>query len=160
MPGDEYSAAVSGGLKLKGVGSGSRVSKGRKKKVKPVQHVEGGKDRLERVDGGEDGGLNQDLKPEDEEADAVRGRNLGGDGSRERSGQEGERDGEDATLLPPLQRAGKTEAELRHEERRRRRLDERLKREGTKTHKERVEELNRYLSNLSEHHDMPRIGPG
>lgn len=33
-------------------------------------------------------------------------------------------------------------------------LDERLKREGFKTHKERVEELNRYLSNLSEHHDM------
>ena len=33
-------------------------------------------------------------------------------------------------------------------------LDERLKREGVKTHKERVEELNRYLSNLSEHHDM------
>lgn len=33
-------------------------------------------------------------------------------------------------------------------------LDERLKREGIKTHKERVEELNRYLSNLSEHHDM------
>lgn len=33
-------------------------------------------------------------------------------------------------------------------------LDERLRREGTKTHKERVEELNRYLSNLSEHHDM------
>jgi len=48
----------------------------------------------------------------------------------------------------------KTEAEQRHEERRRRRLDERLKREGIKTHKERVEELNRYLSNLSEHHDM------
>ncbi len=33
-------------------------------------------------------------------------------------------------------------------------LNERLKREGIKTHKERVEELNRYLSNLSEHHDM------
>lgn len=33
-------------------------------------------------------------------------------------------------------------------------LDERLKREGIKTHKERVEDLNRYLSNLSEHHDM------
>ena len=41
-----------------------------------------------------------------------------------------------------------------------RQLDERLKREGIKTHKERVEELNKYLSNLSEHHDMPRIGPG
>jgi hypothetical protein len=33
-------------------------------------------------------------------------------------------------------------------------LDERLKKEGVKTHKQRVEELNKYLSNLSEHHDM------
>lgn len=39
-------------------------------------------------------------------------------------------------------------------------LEERLRREGIKSHKERVEELNRYLSSLSEHHDMPRIGPG
>jgi hypothetical protein len=37
-------------------------------------------------------------------------------------------------------------------------LDERLKREGVKTHKERVEELNKYLSSLSEHHDM-YVGP-
>lgn len=29
-----------------------------------------------------------------------------------------------------------------------------------KTHKQRVEELNTYLSKLSEHHDMPKIGPG
>ncbi|KAF2005580.1 DUF1754-domain-containing protein [Amniculicola lignicola CBS 123094] len=54
----------------------------------------------------------------------------------------------------------KTEAEKRYEERRRKRLDDRLKRDGVKTHKERVEELNRYLSGLSEHHDMPKIGPG
>jgi len=33
-------------------------------------------------------------------------------------------------------------------------LDERLKREGSKTHKERVEEFNTKLSKLSEHHDM------
>ena len=33
-------------------------------------------------------------------------------------------------------------------------MDDRLKREGIKSHKERVEELNRYLSGLSEHHDM------
>lgn len=56
--------------------------------------------------------------------------------------------------------ARKTEAERRWEEQRRRRLEERLRREGVKTHKERVEELNRYLSGLSEHHDMPKIGPG
>ena len=54
----------------------------------------------------------------------------------------------------------KTEAEKRHEERRKKRLEERLKKEGVKTHKEKVEELNKYLSRLSEHHDMPKIGPG
>ncbi|PVI04749.1 DUF1754-domain-containing protein [Periconia macrospinosa] len=54
----------------------------------------------------------------------------------------------------------KTEAEKRHDERRRKRLEERLRREGVKTHKEKVEELNKYLSGLSEHHDMPKIGPG
>ena len=48
----------------------------------------------------------------------------------------------------------KTEAERRHEEMRRKRLNDRLKKEGLKTHKERVEELNKYLSGLSEHHDM------
>ncbi|KAJ4351154.1 uncharacterized protein N0V89_006493 [Didymosphaeria variabile] len=54
----------------------------------------------------------------------------------------------------------KTEAEKRHEEMRRKRLEDRLKKEGVKTHKEKVEELNKYLSGLSEHHDMPKIGPG
>ncbi|KAI9791533.1 MAG: hypothetical protein M1833_001517 [Piccolia ochrophora] len=49
---------------------------------------------------------------------------------------------------------GKTETERRHEEARRKRLYERLKKDGIKTHKERVEELNKYLSNLSEHHDI------
>ena len=33
-------------------------------------------------------------------------------------------------------------------------LHERLQRDGIKSHKERVEELNTYLSRLSEHHDM------
>ena len=54
----------------------------------------------------------------------------------------------------------KTEAERRHDEKRRKRLEERMKKEGVKTHKEKVEELNKYLSGLSEHHDMPKIGPG
>ena len=49
----------------------------------------------------------------------------------------------------------KTPTEKRHEEMRRKRLEDRLKREGGgRTHKQRVEELNRYLSGLSEHHDM------
>ena len=55
----------------------------------------------------------------------------------------------------------KTPAQIRQEEMKRKRLEEKFGKEGgVKTHKERVEELNRYLSGLSEHHDMPKIGPG
>ncbi|KAI5777235.1 hypothetical protein EDC01DRAFT_775639 [Geopyxis carbonaria] len=50
--------------------------------------------------------------------------------------------------------AGKTEAERRFEERRQKMLDKRMLNEGVKTHKERVEEYNKYLASLSEHHDM------
>ena len=59
------------------------------------------------------------------------------------------------------ERGYKTEAQKRQEEMKRKRLEEKFEREGgVKTHKERLEELNRYLSGLSEHHDMPKIGPG
>ncbi|KAJ4327619.1 hypothetical protein N0V84_002009 [Fusarium piperis] len=59
----------------------------------------------------------------------------------------------------------KTEAEKRHDEIKKKRLLQLAESSGArpellKTHKERVEELNTYLSRLSEHHDMPRIGPG
>jgi protein FAM32A len=50
--------------------------------------------------------------------------------------------------------AGKTEAERRFEQRRLEQLEKRLAKEGIKTHKERVEEYNKYLASLSEHHDM------
>ncbi|TGZ83959.1 DUF1754-domain-containing protein [Ascodesmis nigricans] len=59
-----------------------------------------------------------------------------------------------------LRRRGKTETEIRFEERRHKMLYEKLKKEGVKSHKEKVEEYNKYLASLSEHHDMPRIGPG
>ncbi|KAI1414214.1 DUF1754-domain-containing protein [Hypoxylon sp. FL1857] len=59
----------------------------------------------------------------------------------------------------------KTEAERRHEEANRKKMfkmleDPKVASEFRKTHKERVEGLNTYLSKLSEHHDMPKIGPG
>lgn len=143
MPSDDYSAAVSGGLKLKGVNPSSKVSKHKKKKPKPAQSA-----ASETAEDVKNSASAEGLKPDGEDSEAITRRSR--DGSNER----------DEEPTSPPARAGKTEAELRHEERRRKRLDERLKREGTKTHKERVEELNRYLSNLSEHHDMPRIGPG
>ncbi|CAD6590364.1 MAG: hypothetical protein ASARMPRED_004741 [Alectoria sarmentosa] len=139
MPADDYTAAISGGLKLKGVNSSGKVSKHHKKQ-RP-KHSQPETSANASADKSKDGAIDDGEQVEDGQEDATIGK-----------GKQLFEDGE-ATSPPP---AGKTEAELRHEEHRRKRaryfliaLDERLKREGTKTHKERVEELNRYLSNLS-----------
>ena len=158
MPSDDYSTAVSGGLKLKGVNPSSKISKHKKKKSKPAQST-----ASETAEEAKNSASAEGLKQDGEDSEVMTSKSR--DGSVDRG---------EVPTSPPA-RAGKTEAELRHEERRRKRvgsphshfasephsimltalqLDERLKREGTKTHKERVEELNRYLSNLSEHHDM------
>ncbi|MCJ1251091.1 hypothetical protein MMC30_008322 [Trapelia coarctata] len=168
---EDYTASIGGSLKLKGV-KDSKVTKhkGKKKHKKPKE---------EQNDGAPEG-----AKTKEQALD----RALASEEEKEKE--------DDAETQEDIRGVGKTEAEKRHEERRRKRvgpssyfssqeaglgarsmqkrrsmntqltnvflsqLDERLKREGIKTHKERVEELNRYLSNLSEHHDMPRIGPG
>ncbi|KAJ9486684.1 hypothetical protein VN97_g6648 [Penicillium thymicola] len=130
MAGDEYS--VGGGkLKLKG----SKVSGGRieKKKKKSTKKKEGDVTQPK-----------PESTPGTEQPD-----------NQKNEGVMSEEDREKEWDVP-----GKTEAEKKAEEIRRKRLHERLQREGVKTHKERVEELNKYLSRLSEHHDMPKIGPG
>jgi len=53
-----------------------------------------------------------------------------------------------------------TESERRYEEVRRQRLEKKVKKEALKSHKDRVAEFNEKLESLSEHHDLPRIGPG
>ncbi|KAL8924039.1 MAG: hypothetical protein Q9172_002868 [Xanthocarpia lactea] len=144
MPTNDYTSAAGGGLRLKGVNPSSKISKHKKKRPKPAE-----------IETAQSPSLNQGPEAEsqgqeDGSPDGIR---------KEKLNSEEDRDHRDRTEGPTPSR-GKTEAELRHEKRRRRRLEERLKREGTKTHKEKVEEFNHYLSNLSEHHDMPRIGPG
>jgi protein FAM32A len=54
----------------------------------------------------------------------------------------------------------KTEAEKRFEEAQRQRLEQRVTKLARKTHKDRVAEFNNYLESLSEHHDIPKVGPG
>ncbi|KAL8995841.1 MAG: hypothetical protein Q9169_004493 [Polycauliona sp. 2 TL-2023] len=142
MPSSDYASVAGGGLRLKGVDPSSKIKKTKKKRPKPAEHssdptTSGPKSKPQESEVADpDRTSNEKSKPEDQTQD---------------------QDYHDESIQP---RAGKTEAEIRHEERRRRRLEDRLKREGTKTHKEKVEEFNHYLSNLSEHHDMPRIGPG
>ncbi|KAJ5359559.1 uncharacterized protein N7496_011972 [Penicillium cataractarum] len=133
MAPDEYSTGGGGKLKLKGSKvSDGRVDKKKKKKAKKEKDAQG--DQAEQAQRAQRQGSG--------EADAE----LQRDGSRERDEEVGS--------------SAKTEAERKYEEVRRKRLHERLQKEGIKSHKERVEELNKYLSRLSEHHDMPKIGPG
>ncbi|KAJ7070861.1 hypothetical protein C8F01DRAFT_1108114 [Mycena amicta] len=54
----------------------------------------------------------------------------------------------------------KTDAERRFEQIQRRRLAERVAKVAAKSHKDRVSEFNAHLESLSEHHDIPKVGPG
>ncbi|GLI71998.1 hypothetical protein PoHVEF18_000165 [Penicillium ochrochloron] len=133
MAPDEYSTGGGGKLKLKG----SKVSDGRvdkKKKKKAKKEKEKEKDAQQAT-------AEQSQRQESREADTETGAERAV--SRERDEDVGSGSS-----------AAKTEAERKYEEIRRKRLHERLQKEGIKSHKERVEELNKYLSRLSEHHDM------
>ncbi|KAF7303176.1 hypothetical protein MKEN_01281300 [Mycena kentingensis (nom. inval.)] len=54
----------------------------------------------------------------------------------------------------------KTDAERRFEQVQRRRLEQRVAKVAAKSHKDRVSEFNAHLESLSEHHDIPKVGPG
>ena len=106
MPADDYTAAVSGGLKLKNVSSSSKVSKShRKKRPKSSQpessaNANANTNTEKSIDKAKDDGEHVKI---DQDAGAIdKGNGVSEDGQ---------------ALSPP--RSGKTEAELRHEERRR-----------------------------------------
>ncbi|KAL8917275.1 MAG: hypothetical protein Q9208_008051 [Pyrenodesmia sp. 3 TL-2023] len=146
MPKDDYTSAAGGGLRLKGV-NGSKITKHKKKRPKQPETEKRASSAKPDAEASE----SQDPIQTDEGKDKV---------LTETSRASEDKIANHERSEDRSEARGKTEAQLRHEERRRKRLEERLEREGTKTHKERVEEFNHYLSNLSEHHDMPRIGPG
>ncbi|KAE8233973.1 hypothetical protein CF326_g981 [Tilletia indica] len=54
----------------------------------------------------------------------------------------------------------RTDAERRFDEIQRKRLVEKVKSEAKKSHKEKVDKFNTYLESLSEHYDIPKVGPG
>jgi protein FAM32A len=75
------------------------------------------------------------------------------------------RDDDDAACgaAPPAARTGpdrRTDAEKRYDERIAAEEKRIIAKMAAKTHREKVQEFNLYLSKLSEHHDIPRVGPG
>ncbi|KAM0276462.1 hypothetical protein ACHAQH_006727 [Verticillium albo-atrum] len=139
MPSDLY-ASVGGGLKLKG----AKVGKPKKKKKEKT-------DLEKNLSGGES-------------STAVTKRNPATEDENNETKKDGDERIEDTEEREEESGSRKTEAERRFEERKRKKLLDMSGKSGRpelmKTHKERVEELNTYLSKLSEHHDMPKIGPG
>ncbi|PKI84364.1 hypothetical protein MVES_001470 [Malassezia vespertilionis] len=55
---------------------------------------------------------------------------------------------------------GTTKVEQQFEKVQREKLREEVRREARKSHVEKVKSFNTYLERLSDHHDMPKIGPG
>ena len=54
----------------------------------------------------------------------------------------------------------KTPAQLAFEAAQQKRQQQKLPLLAAKSHKEKVAEFNEYLGKLSEHHDIPKVGPG
>ncbi|WFD30666.1 hypothetical protein MSPP1_001688 [Malassezia sp. CBS 17886] len=83
---------------------------------------------------------------------------LKGDGANaETSDAPGERT---QTKQPAAESGQSTKAEQHFEEIRRKRMQEQVRREARKSHKDKVDSFNTYLERLTDHNDMPRIGGG
>ncbi len=54
----------------------------------------------------------------------------------------------------------RTVAERKYDEIQAKRAAEKTKKMALKSHRERVAEFNAHLASLSEHHDIPKVGPG
>lgn len=61
---------------------------------------------------------------------------------------------------PPEGADRRTEAQKRHEARLAKLEAERLASHAAKGYRDRVKEFNEHLASLSEHHDIPKVGPG
>ncbi|KAG0230377.1 hypothetical protein B0O80DRAFT_449473 [Mortierella sp. GBAus27b] len=60
----------------------------------------------------------------------------------------------------PIKVIEKTAAELKFEEVQRKRQEEKVKQAAMRSHKEKVAELNKKLEEMTEHYDIPKVGPG
>ncbi len=54
----------------------------------------------------------------------------------------------------------RTPAERKFDEKQTKLEAEKVAKMASKSHRDRVNEFNAYLANLTEHHDIPRVGPG
>lgn len=54
----------------------------------------------------------------------------------------------------------RTESEKKFDQTQRLRMKDRVKNQAKFSHKDKVNQFNQHLDRLSEHHDLPKVGPG
>eukprot|EP01135_Chromosphaera_perkinsii_P003513 Nk52_evm13s246 gene=Nk52_evmTU13s246 len=142
-----YENAVGGALKLKGLGKvGGGVGKTKGKKKKKTKGVVTGTGEGVVTGGRRDGEEKKKKREEGEEGEEEEeGKISPEEGS---SGKEGKKKPQRKTL---------TEAEWKFQQRKMEKEKERIMAKASKTHKEKVEELNAYLDRMSEHYDIPKV---
>jgi len=132
----DYDFRPGGSLKLKGgVADGGIVKKKKKSKSKSKdkERDDGEKERLKE--------LEAVMREEESKSGSPSGSNRNSPAAASSSDR-------------------KTAAEKRFEEAQRKRLAQKVVKLANKSHKDRVNEFNTKLEALSEHHDIPKVGPG
>ncbi|XP_062109914.1 uncharacterized protein LOC133821786 [Humulus lupulus] len=139
----EYDNVVVGKLKLKGkaldVKAGGMKKKKKHKKLLQEQKSVITEDDLSAGGGSRELTINPD---EDEINDSISNSKLS-------------EEGKTATYDHNL-----TAAEKRYIEQRERIDNHKLAKTANKSHRDRIQDFNQYLANMSEHYDIPKVGPG
>ncbi|KAL4185630.1 hypothetical protein AMTRI_Chr10g231640 [Amborella trichopoda] len=127
----EYESVVKGKLKLKGKALDVKVGGLKKKKKKSKSSYES---------------ISQTT---------LRTQELSSEPTHEES-----EDKMESEVNPSLYDDHLTPAERRYIEQRANLDVNRLAKEADKSHRDRIQDFNQYLANLSEHYDIPKVGPG
>ncbi|CAK7203505.1 hypothetical protein SEUCBS139899_006239 [Sporothrix eucalyptigena] len=164
MPSEEYASASGGALRLKGAKVEKHKSKKHKKRSRDKE-----RDKEDRGDRARRAGNELERRDEDasDRKEKTRKKRRKDDEGSERDERDEEDDLEDLKNDPY---ARMTPAERRFAEAQDKKIRDLMhaspeearaaRPELFKSHKERLSDLNTYLSRLSEHNDMPKIGPG
>uniref|UniRef100_A0A803PPS0 Uncharacterized protein n=2 Tax=Cannabis sativa TaxID=3483 RepID=A0A803PPS0_CANSA len=141
-----YDNVVVGKLKLKGkaldVKAGGMKKKKKHKKLLQDQNSVIKQDDLSTAGGG------SGILEEDEINDS--------DGSNNNNNNKSSEEGKSGSSYDQ----NMTAAEKRYIEQRERIDNQRLAKTANKSHRDRIQDFNQYLANMSEHYDIPKVGPG
>ncbi|KAG5387060.1 hypothetical protein IGI04_038530 [Brassica rapa subsp. trilocularis] len=137
-----YDNVIGGKLKLKGKALDVKAGGVKKKKKKQKKHEEQALKITEHelIEGENAETLGKLMEEEEEE------------GRSEKEDGKVQPDDEDDDLLTP--------AERRYIEQKQKLDVQKLAKEANKSHRNRIEDFNQYLANMSEHYDIPKVGPG